>query len=188
MISLQVVQGTTLQVPPERHTLRRLVPVVYHKDDTQKCQNPSQCNRMPHSKVVSRLLFCSVRCMCVCVFLSVCVSLCLCACFSLRCRSKIKPTKEDYTEFTHFSSWCNALSEALWLTPTIHVTVFFFFFLGGGGVGGCDFATNGRTIMNILLGFESRRDLWKLKGCWQAGKLILLLLPDLTARSGSQHI
>lgn len=60
-----------MQVPPERHTLRRLVPVVYRKDETQKCQNPSQCNRMRHSKVVSRLLFCSVRCMCVCVSLSV---------------------------------------------------------------------------------------------------------------------
>jgi hypothetical protein len=72
MISLQVVQGTTLQVPPERHTLRRLVPVVYRKDETQKCQNPSQCNRMRHSKVVSRLLFlfCSVY-MCVSLSLSV---------------------------------------------------------------------------------------------------------------------
>jgi hypothetical protein len=70
MISLQVVQGTTLQVPPERHTLRRLVPVVYRKDETQKCQNPSQCNRMRHSKVASRLL--------LCVFLSLCVSLSLC--------------------------------------------------------------------------------------------------------------
>ncbi len=101
------------------------------------------------------------------------LSLCLCACFSLWCRSKIMPTKEDYTEFTPFSSWCNALSEALWLTPTINVTVFFFFLWGVG-----DFATNGRTIINILLGFEPRRDLLKLKGCWQAGKLILLLLPD----------
>lgn len=70
MISLQVVQGTTLQVPPERHTLRRLVPVVYRKDETQKCQNPSQCNRMRHSKGVSRLLVCSVRCICVCLSLS----------------------------------------------------------------------------------------------------------------------
>jgi hypothetical protein len=51
---------------------------------------------------------------------------------------------------------------------------FFFFFGEGGG----DFATNGRTIINILLGFEPRRDLLKFKGCWQAGKLILLLLPD----------
>ncbi len=72
MIRLQVFEGT-LQVPPEGHTIRRLVPVVYRKDATQKCQNASQCNRMPHRRVV---LFSSVVCMCV--WLSLSLYLCLC--------------------------------------------------------------------------------------------------------------
>jgi hypothetical protein len=101
----------------------------------------------------------------------VCVSLCLCACFSVWCRSKIKPTKEDYTGFTHFSSWCNALSEALRLTPTIHVTVFFCFF---GGV----ILPQMAGLLLIFCWDSNPGETWKFKGCWQAGKLIPLLLPD----------
>jgi hypothetical protein len=67
---------------------------------------------------------------------------------------------------------CTEWSSLTYSYYTCHGFLVFFF------LGGCDFATNGRTIINILLGFEPKRDLLKFKGCWQAGKLILLLLPD----------
>ncbi len=104
MIRLQVFEGT-LQVPPYGHTIRRLVPVVYRKDATQKCQNASQCNRMPHRKLV---LFCSVVCVCVTLRLSLSLSVSLCACVSLM--QKQNNAEDDDTEL-HFGNCCNALSK-----------------------------------------------------------------------------
>jgi hypothetical protein len=101
---ITIFEGT-LQVPPEGHTIRRLVPVVYRKDATQKCQNASQCNRMPHRRLV---LFSSVVCVWVTLCLSLCLFLCLCACVSLM--QKQNNAEDDDTEL-HFGNCCNALSK-----------------------------------------------------------------------------